>query len=106
MVVDISPKALKARLDAGEDIDIIDIREGWEVAHGMLAEARHIPMNDIPDSLEDIPKDKPVVLMCHTGGRSETVAEWMSTEGYDNILNLVGGIEAWSADVDPSIYPG
>jgi len=106
MVVDITPKQLKARLDAGEDIDIIDIREDWEVAQGTLAEARHIPMDDIPDSLDDIPKDKPVVIMCHTGRRSEATAEWLSTEDYDNILNLVGGIAAWSADVDPSMHPG
>ena len=106
MVVDITPKQLKARLDAGEAIDIIDIREPWEVAQGTLAEARPIPMDDVPEQLSDIPTDKPVVLMCHTGRRSEALAIWMETEGFENVLNLVGGIERWSAEVDPSIYPG
>jgi rhodanese-related sulfurtransferase len=90
-------------LDAGEDIEIIDIREDWEVQNGMLAEAVHIPMNDIPDALDDIPMDKPVVLMCHLGSRSSQVADWMEAQGYENLYSLAGGIERWAKDVDPSV---
>ena len=100
---DITPKQLKSRLDAGEAIDIIDVREAWEVAQGMLANAIHIPMDDIPDAVDQISKDKPVVIMCHTGRRSEQVAMWMDTEGFDNVLNLVGGIDQWSREIDPSL---
>ena len=100
---DITPKQLKSRLDAGEAIDIIDVREDWEVAQGMLANAIHIPMDDIPDAVDQISKDKPVVIMCHTGRRSEQVAMWMDTEGFDNVLNLVGGIDQWSREIDPSL---
>ena len=102
---DISAKDLKARLDAGEDIDIIDVREDWEVNIGTLPSAIHIPMNDIPDSVDTIAKEKPVVIMCHTGVRSEQVVLWLESEDFDNVLNLVGGIAAWKRDVDPSI-PG
>jgi len=102
---DIAPKDLKARLDAGEDMDIIDVREDWEVQIGTLPNVIHIPMNDIPDAVDRISKDKPVVIYCHTGVRSEQVALWLESEDYENILNLVGGIAGWKRDVDPSI-PG
>jgi len=100
---DITPKQLKSRLEAGEAIDIIDVREDWEVAQGMLANAIHIPMDDIPDAVDQISREKPVVVMCHTGRRSEQVALWMDTEGFDNVLNLVGGIDQWSREIDPSL---
>ena len=100
---DIAPKELKARLDAGEDVDIIDVREGWEVNIGTLPNAMHIPMDDIPESLDKVSHDKPVVIMCHTGRRSEEVTYWLETEGYENVYNLVGGIAQWIRDVDPSI---
>jgi rhodanese-related sulfurtransferase len=103
MVKEISPKDLKARLDAGEDIDIIDVREAWELRQSHLDKARHIPMNDIPDSLDTITHDKPVVIMCHVGGRSYQVVAWMETQGYDNLYSLDGGIDGWIHDVDPSV---
>ena len=106
MFDEITPKDLKARMDAGEDIDIIDVREGWEVAQGKVPEAIHIPMNDIPEVMDKISMDKPVVIMCHTGNRSFQVAQWLAMQGYENVMNLDGGIERWSKEVDPSINPG
>jgi rhodanese-related sulfurtransferase len=103
MVQEITPKALKARLDAGEIIPIIDIRESWELQQSRLDEAIHIPMNDIPDSLDQIPTDKPVVIMCHLGQRSAMVVDWMIGQGYDNLYSLEGGIDAWADEVDPSV---
>jgi len=103
MVQEITPKALKARLDAGEAIPIIDIRESWELEQSRLDGAIHIPMNDIPDSLDQIPTDKPVVLMCHLGQRSAFVADWMNGRGYDKVYSLAGGIDAWADEVDPSV---
>jgi rhodanese-related sulfurtransferase len=103
MVNEITPKALKARLDAGEDIDIVDVREDWELLQSRLDRAIHIPMNDIPEALDQIAKDKPVVIMCHLGQRSAQVADWMETQGYDNVYSLAGGIDGWARDVDPSV---
>ncbi|MEP7289202.1 MAG: rhodanese-like domain-containing protein [Chloroflexota bacterium] len=103
MITDITPKELKARLDAGEDIDVIDVREDWELARSKLSNIIHIPMNDVPDRLDEITKDKPVVIMCHHGNRSEQVINWLETEDYENLLNLVGGIDRWSHEVDSSI---
>ncbi len=99
MILQITPKEVKARLDAGEDIKIIDIREDWELAQMSLDIAEHIPMYDVPDSLDRIPMDKPVVIMCNSGNRSEQVVVWMQAEGYDNLYNLVGGIQGWMREV-------
>ena len=100
---DISVKQLKTRLDAGEDITIIDIREDWEVGQGMLAQAIHIPMNDVPDAIDQIPQDKPVVIMCRTGNRSQQVIQWLEIEeDYENLLNLAGGIDSWANEIDPA----
>jgi rhodanese-related sulfurtransferase len=103
MVREITPKELKARLETGEAIDIIDVREAWELHQSRLDRAMHIPMNDIPESLDRIPKDKPIVIMCHIGSRSAMVANWMQKQGYDNVYSLAGGIDRWAEEVDPSI---
>jgi rhodanese-related sulfurtransferase len=106
MFDEITPKDLKARLDAGEDIDIIDVREDWEVAIGKVTPSIHIPMNSIPDRIHEISMDKPVVILCHSGNRSFQVSQWLTMQGYENVMNLDGGITRWSKDVDPSINPG
>lgn len=100
---EITPRDVKARLDAGERITLIDVREAWEVRRSQLKGAIHIPMNDIPDSLDRIPKEGMVVFVCHHGGRSMQVAQWLAFQGFQNLYNLAGGIERWSMEVDPSV---
>src|SRR6266850_560669 len=103
MIDEITPKDLKVRLDAGEDIEIVDVREDWELLQSRFDRAIHIPMNDIPESLDRIPKDKPVVIMCHLGQRSAQVVYWMQSQGYDQVYSLAGGIDRWAREVDPSV---
>jgi len=103
MVKNISPQELQALLDAGEPLTVIDVREDWELEQAALPFAQHIPMNDVPDRLDEIPKEGTVVFMCHHGGRSAAVANYLESVGYTNLLNLDGGIAAWTADVDPSL---
>ena len=105
MSAEISPKDLKAKLDAGEQITVIDVREDWEVARGMIPSATHIAMNNIPDSLDSIPKDQPVVFVCKSGARSGRVTEWVAAQGYPNVMNMDGGVMRWTQDVDAS-FPG
>jgi len=102
-ITNITPKELKARLDQGELITVIDVRESWELAKGRTTFATHIPMDDIPDRLADIPHDVPVVIMCHLGGRSAQVTAYLNGQGYENVVNLDGGIARWAADVDPAV---
>jgi rhodanese-related sulfurtransferase len=103
VVNEIEPKQLKARLDAGEDIVIVDVREDWELRQSKVARAMHIPMDDIPAALDRIPKDKPVVIMCHVGERSAQVVYWLRYKGYTNVYSLEGGISRWAREVDPSV---
>ncbi len=75
---------------------VLDVREPGEIASHAYDEALEIPMGEIPQSLDQIPQDKTVVVMCHIGGRSMQVTGWLRQQGYENVTNLRGGIMAWS----------
>ena len=95
-VKEIDASALKARLDAGEDIALIDIRSDAEVAQGILPDAEHLAMHLIPLRMHDLPKDKDVVLYCRSGARSYHACNFLSQQGVDNVINLHGGIIEWA----------
>lgn len=100
---EITPKELKARLDQGEHIQIIDIREAHEVESGRL-DSLHIPMAEVMDRLDEIKRDCPVVIHCKSGKRATAMVFALETQkGLDNIYNLSGGIEAWANEIDPEI---
>ena len=82
---------------------LLDIREIQEVVISAIDGRLHIAMSELQQRLDEVPKDQPVVVMCHVGGRSSQVVRWMHANGYTNTLNLVGGIAAWSAEIDPSV---
>ena len=93
-----------AALRAGPgDYALLDVREPWEVALGALPEALTIPMNELPDRLDTLPVDRPLVVLCHHGQRSGQVTAWLHRLGYDNAVNLDGGIDAWARTVDPEM---
>ncbi|HMG50237.1 MAG TPA: rhodanese-like domain-containing protein [Inquilinus sp.] len=82
---------------------VVDVREPQELAACRLDGTIDIPMAEIPVRLEEIPGDRPVVVMCHHGGRSAQVVRWLSARGMDNVVNLRGGIDAWAREVDPTM---
>lgn len=100
--MDISVQDLHAMRNDDKPHMLLDIREAQEVAAGAIAGSVHIPMNTIPNNLDKLPKDKPLVVMCHVGGRSAQVTHWLRAQGYDNAVNLDGGIVAWAAQIDPN----
>jgi adenylyltransferase/sulfurtransferase len=101
---DITPAELSQRLASGEDIVLIDVREPYEWSAGHIEGATHIPMNQVPQRLADIPKDKEVVMICRSGGRSGHVQQHLlGAQGYTRVLNLTGGMQRWAREVDPSI---
>ncbi|MFB5759397.1 rhodanese-like domain-containing protein [Paenibacillus medicaginis] len=94
----IEPSELRQRLEAGEHLNLIDVREDEEVAAGMIPGARHIPMNQIPARLEEIDPDQEVIFICRSGYRSERVCEYLQQHGYDNCINMTGGMLQWNAE--------
>ena len=102
-MTEISVEELKRRHDAGEDLVLLDVREPDELATASIPWALPIPMMHIPARIGEVPRDKPLVVMCHHGGRSERVAQFLEANGYDNAANLTGGIDAWAASVDRTV---
>jgi adenylyltransferase/sulfurtransferase len=96
-------RQVKTRLDAGETILLVDVREPHELTICQIAGAVNIPTSQIMDRWPEIPRDRPVVVFCHVGVRSARVIDYLKEQGYTNLINLIGGIEAWSTDVDPSV---
>lgn len=99
----ISAKELNELLNSAEKIQIIDIREHfeWDICH--IEGALNIPMNLIIESIDKISKDITTVIICHHGTRSMKVINYLESIGYKNLINLDGGIHAWSTDVDKTM---
>lgn len=86
---------LKARLDAGEKIHLIDVREDEEVAQGMISGAIHLPLGQVPQRLDEIPREEEVIFICRSGYRSDQACQYLASLGYKGTTNLVGGMLAW-----------
>ncbi|MBN1238714.1 MAG: sulfurtransferase [Gammaproteobacteria bacterium] len=105
-VPELSPSEFLRRWPDGTrngDVVLLDVREPAELEVSSLQGVWHIPMMQIPNRLEELPRDKPVVVMCHAGGRSRRVAEFLTGNGFEDVFNLQGGIDAWSREIDPSV---
>jgi sulfur-carrier protein adenylyltransferase/sulfurtransferase len=102
-VPDIGPRELKRRLDAGEALTVLDVREPWEIKLASLPGTLNIPLNEVPARLGELNPHAELVVMCHAGGRSRRAAEFLSARGFTHVANLAGGIDAWSRDIDPDL---
>jgi rhodanese-related sulfurtransferase len=102
MIRQLSPRELAKRLQDGDKPLILDVRQGWEVSICSLPGAVHIPMGEIQARAAELPRDAEIVVMCHHGIRSQHVALFLERLGFEKLVNLAGGIAAWSRDVDPS----
>lgn len=96
LVKEIDATDLKARLDAGDDVALIDIRSDGEVAQGILPNADHLAMHLIPLRINELPRDRDVILYCRSGARSYHACNFLNQQGIDNVINLRGGIIAWA----------
>ena len=100
---EISVSELKKMMDNGEDFQLIDVREPHEYDIANIS-GELIPLNTVADNIERIDKQKKVVVMCRSGARSARIIEYLErSAGYDNLYNLVGGINAWSDQIDPEV---
>ncbi|KAA9338558.1 rhodanese [Hymenobacter busanensis] len=101
---ELTPEQLRDRLAAGETLQLIDVRQPEEYAYCRIEGSALIPLGDLPRRAEEIDDDRPVVLICHHGVRSmQALAYLQHRHERTNLLNLRGGIHAWSQRVDPSV---
>lgn len=101
---EITASELKARLDAGEDIQLIDVRQPDEFAFARIEGTKLIPLSEILNRKSEIDETRDTVVLCKMGGRSARAIEALHRSGFTGSLrNLVGGITSWSNDVDPSV---
>jgi rhodanese-related sulfurtransferase len=99
----LSPRDLKQRLDAGDDLFLLDVREPHEREICSIG-GELIPKGTVAQNLDKIPRDKEVVVYCRSGGRSQAVAqELKGLFGYERVANLAGGVLRWSDEVDSSV---
>lgn len=103
-MADITVTELKERLDRGEKINLIDVREPHEFELSNLG-GRLIPLGTLPGILEELTdwRDQEVVVHCKSGGRSGQAAAFMRQQGFTQVRNLIGGILDWKSKIDPSI---
>jgi adenylyltransferase/sulfurtransferase len=104
-IPEITPRELKARLDAGDKVTIIDVREPfeWEIANLEAHGARLIPLGEIEERIGELDPGAELVIQCRSGGRSAHAAAFLRENGFERVHNLNGGILAWSDEVDPSV---
>ena len=101
---EITATELKQRIDNGEDIQIIDVREDHEVAIAKIPNTIHIPLGQVLNRMSEIDPNKETVVHCKMGGRSANAILGLKRSGFTgNLINLKGGITAWSNEVDPSV---
>jgi rhodanese-related sulfurtransferase len=85
---------------------LLDVREGWECQTASVSpdtmDRVHMPMQTVPARLSELDRSRPVACLCHHGGRSMQVAHFLAQHGYD-VVNVAGGIHAWSSQVDPTV---
>ena len=82
---------------------VLYVREARELDICQLEGAVHVPMAEIPARVDDPPTNQPLVVLCHHGARSQMVVDFLRNAGFDNAVNLEGGIEAWACEIDQSI---
>jgi len=102
-LIEIFPAALKARLERGEAVFVLDVREPAEIALAPFPGATHIAMGEIPARIGELDPKRETVVVCHHGIRSAQVAMYLARNGFERILNLAGGINAWSIEADPAV---
>jgi rhodanese-related sulfurtransferase len=97
-IKEITAEELKKKLESGEKLNLIDVREDEEVAQGMIPGAKHIKMGDIPNRLDEFNKDEEYIFICRSGARSGNVCHYLQDMGY-KVRNMVGGMLAWDGDI-------
>lgn len=99
-IVNITAEQVQTRLERGDEVQIIDVREDGEVATGMIPGALHISVGDMEDRFEEIDPEREAIIVCRSGRRSKSVCNFLHAKGYDKILNMKDGMLAWKGEKD------
>jgi rhodanese-related sulfurtransferase len=106
LAFEVTPAEVKRRLDAGEKLWLIDVRQPEEHAIARIDPAELIPVNSVPaavQALEAKADEAPLIVFCHHGVRSANVVNWLRGQGIADSQSLAGGIDRWSLEIDPSV---
>jgi rhodanese-related sulfurtransferase len=104
MVAELDPEEVAEKLrQKSNRLLLLDVREDDERELAVIEPSLHIPMREVPQRLSELPKDREIVVYCHSGARSAMVAGFLEARGYREVANLSGGIDAWSMRVDPTV---
>jgi rhodanese-related sulfurtransferase len=102
-VKQVSAIALKDRIERQEPLLLLDVREPGEYQYARIENSVLIPLNQIPQRLAELDLLQETVVICHHGIRSQMAAQFLVKSGFKNIANLIGGIDAWSCEIDDSV---
>jgi rhodanese-related sulfurtransferase len=102
---EIDVHSVKELLTKKDDFLLLDCREPQEFEHCRIDGSLLIPMNETPQRIDELEpyREKRIVVHCHHGGRSHNVGQWLISQGFQQVQNMAGGIDAWSLSVDPEI---
>jgi rhodanese-related sulfurtransferase len=103
MTPEISVQELRDALVASKDLLLLDVREEDELEISRLDGIVHIPMDDVMDRLEEIDKGADIIVVCRTGRRSETITDMLLQSGFTQVRNMVGGMNLWADEIDPTV---
>ena len=99
----ITVRELKDRLDKGDTVFLLDVREPHEFSMAKIEGSTLIPLGELPNSLEKLNRDDEIVALCHRGMRSADAVGFLLQQGFSNVKNLIGGIDSWSIEIDSSV---
>ncbi len=100
IIAEMSVAQLKDRLERGEKLFLLDVREPFEYEIVNL-KGRLIPLGELPGRLDELDREREIVVYCHHGNRSRYATEFLQGQGFRSVINLTGGIDAWVTEIDP-----
>lgn len=104
LAYEISVTDVKKRLDNGDALVLLDVREPWEVETASIVGSLNIPMGEVPARFNnELDPDAEIVVLCHLGMRSLNVTAWLRNQGYDHVQSMAGGIDRWTREIDPKV---
>jgi rhodanese-related sulfurtransferase len=101
--IEITPREVKSMIDRGEKFLFVDVREKWEFDTSWIEGAVLVPMREIPANLAKFEEADRIILFCHHGIRSLDAAAWLRSQDITSAKSMAGGIDRWSAEIDPSV---